>query len=276
MDYAGRVVVVTGASSGIGRQVALDFAGRGAKLVLVARRAERLKEVGEACRASGAEVETLVGDLADPELPGEVVARSVERFGRIDVLVNNAGVPKHKHFYDVTTEDVEHTLRVNFLAPAFLIVAALPHMLRRGEGWIVNISSGAGRLPPPREAVYSASKFALTGFSEGLALDLAGSNIHTAVIHVGPIDTEIWEKAASEAPMRFRGRKYPPSLVSRAVFRCIERRKHELTVPRWLRLLFALNHFVPGVFRMGAARYDPVPDEVIEAARRRTQDPGPG
>ena len=268
MDWSGRVVVVTGASSGIGRQLALDFAARGARLALLARRADRLEQVAEACRERGAEVLVVVGDLAEPELPEALVARTLERFARLDVLVNNAGVPKHKHFFDVTPQDVEHTLRVNFLAPARLSIAALPPMLRRGEGWIVNISSGAGRMPPPREAVYAASKYALTGFSEGLALDLGDSGIHSAVIHVGPIDTEIWEKAASEAPVRFRGTRHPPSLVSRAVFECIEKRRHERTVPRWLRLLFALNHLLPGLFRRGAARWDPVPAEVIEAARR--------
>jgi short-subunit dehydrogenase len=269
MDWAGRVAVVTGASSGIGRQLALDFAARGAALSLVARRAERLEQVAESCRERGADALVIPGDLADPELPGAVVARTLERFGRLDVLVNNAGVPKHKQFFDVTPQDVEHTLRVNFLAAAQLTVAALPHMLGRGEGFVVNISSGAGRIPPPRETVYAASKYALTGFSEGLAIDLAGSGIHTAVIHVGPIDTEIWEKAASEAPTRFRGRKYPPSLVSDAVFDCLERRRHERTVPRWLRLMFAVHHFLPGLFRRGAVRYDPIPPELIEAARRR-------
>lgn len=268
MDFSERTVVVTGASSGIGRQLALDFAERGARLALVARRADRLEQVAAACRGRGAETLVIVGDLAEPALPEALVARTLERFGRLDVLVNNAGIPKHKQFFDVTPQDVEHVLRVNFLAPARLTIAALPPMLRRGEGWIVNISSGAGRMPPPRETVYAASKYALTGFSEGLVLDLAGSGIHTAVIHVGPVDTEIWEKAASEAPVRFRGTRYPTRLVSRAVFECIEERRHERTVPRWLRLLFAVHHFLPGLFRRGAARWDPVPAEVIEAARR--------
>jgi short-subunit dehydrogenase len=269
VDWAGRVAVVTGASSGIGRQLALDFAARGCDLVLVARREPLLRQVADAAGARGAQVLAIAGDLGRRELPEQVVERTLERFGRLDVLVNNAGMPKHKQFYDVTADDVEQTLRVNFLAPALLTVAALPHLLRRDEGFVVNISSGAGRIPPPRETVYAASKFALTGFSEGLALDLHGSSVHTAVIHVGPVDTEIWEKAASEAPVRFRGKKHPPSAVSRAVFRCIEGRRHEATVPGWLRLMFALNHFLPGVFRRGAAYYDPVPAEVIRAASRR-------
>jgi len=183
--------------------------------------------------------------------------------------VNNAGIPKHKQFFDVTPEDVEYTMRVNFLAPAYMTVAALKPMLRQRAGYIVNISSGAGKIPPPRETVYAASKFALTGFTEGLWLDLAGSNIHPAVIHVGPIDTEIWTKAAAEAPVRYQGKKYPPSAISNAVFECIEKKCYEMTVPRSLGWVFLFKSLLPGLFRAGAARWDPVPAAAIAAARER-------
>lgn len=269
MDYRGRVAVVTGASSGIGKQIALDFARRGASLVIVARRAALLGEVADECRRAGAEVEPAPGDLAERAFAEAVIARALARFGRLDFLVNNAGVPKHKQFYDVTPEDVDATMRINFMAPAYMTIAALPAMLRQGEGYVVNISSGAGRMPPPRETVYAASKYALTGFTEGLAIDLAGSNIHPAVIHVGPIDTDIWAKAAAEAPVRYSGRKYPPSVVSRAVFDCIEKRRHEATVPRSMAAVFLFKSLLPELFRRGAARWDPVPPEVVQAARRR-------
>jgi short-subunit dehydrogenase len=267
MDYRNRVVVVTGASSGIGRQVALDFAARGASVVAVARRVERLAEVARACEAAGAKVEAVPGDVAADGFVEALVLRALARFGRIDVVVNNAGIPKHKQFFAVTAADVEQTLRVNLIAPARLIVAVLPAMLRQGEGWLINVSSVAGKLPPPREAVYAASKFGLTGLTEGLWLDLAGSNVHAAVIHVGPIDTEIWEK--TDEPTAYRGRKLPPSAVSAAIFRAIERRKHEVWVPGAMRLAWWFRVAFPGLFRAGSARFDPVPREAIEAARRR-------
>lgn len=269
MDYRGRVVILTGASSGIGRQSALDFAKRGAKLVISARRGELLRETAEACEAAGAEVEALVGDLAERAFAEFMAERAFERFGRIDILVNNAGVPKHKHIYDVTPEDVENTIGVNVMAPAYLILACMPAMLSQGEGWVVNISSAAGRMPPPREAVYAASKFAITGLSEGLALDLAGSNIHVGVIHVGPIDTEIWGKAEFEPA--YKGRRHPPSLISDAIFTCIEKRRHDMMVPRTLLLPYWLKALLPGVFRWGAGRFDPVPPEVVEAARAKAR-----
>jgi short-subunit dehydrogenase len=269
MDYRGRVAIVTGASSGIGRQVALDFAARGAGVVISARRRELLEEVAATCAARGAAVEALAGDVAERAFVEQMAARAVARFGRIDVVVNNAGVSKHKQIYHLTADEVDYVLRVNFLAPALLTLAALPAMLRRGEGWIVNVSSAAGKLPPPRESVYAASKFALTGFTEGLWLDLAGSGIHAAVIHVGPIDTEIWQK--TDEPTAYHGRKLPPSAVSAAIFRAIERRRHEVWVPGMLRLAWWLRLLAPGLFRWGAARFDPVPAEVIAAARARAR-----
>jgi short-subunit dehydrogenase len=267
VDYRGRVAIVTGASSGIGRQVAIDFAARGAAVVLAARRADRLAEVARDCTAAGGTVEPVVGDVAADGFVEGLARRAIERFGRIDVVVNNAGVPKHKQFFDVTADDVEYTLRVNLIAPARLIVAVLPAMLRRGEGWVVNVSSLAGKLPPPREAVYAASKFGLTGLTEGLWLDLAGSNVHATVVHVGPIDTEIWQK--TDEPTAYRGRKLPPAAVSRAIFRAIERRLPEVWVPGTMRLAWWLRLLAPGLFRWGAARFDPVPPEAVAAARRR-------
>jgi len=273
LDYRGRVAIVTGASSGIGRRTALDFAKRGSQLVISARRAGLLRETAAACEAAGVQVEAMTGDLAERAFAESMVERALERFGKVDILVNNAGLPKHKHFYEVTPEDVESTMQVNFMAPAYLTLACLSPMLRAGEGYVVNISSAAGRMPPPRESVYAASKYALTGFSEGLALDLAGSNIHVAVIHVGPIDTEIWDK--TEIAPGYKGKRHPPSLISDAVFTCIEKRRHEMTVPRSLMLPYWLKALLPGLFRWGSARFDPVAPEIVEAARARARGETP-
>lgn len=265
MDYRERVVIVTGASSGIGRQIAIDFAARGARLVISARRADRLHEVAAECTARGAQVEAMVGDVAERSFVEAMAARAASGFGRLDVVVNNAGISKHKQIYAVTADEVEYVLRVNLLAPALLAVAALPQMLRQGEGYIVNISSAAGKIPPPREAIYAASKFGLNGLTEGLWLDLDGSNIHCGVINVGPIATEIWDK--TDEPTKYQGKKYPPSAVSAAVFTCIEQRRHELWVPRGLFGTWLLRVLAPNVFRRGAARWDPVPAAVVDAAR---------
>lgn len=271
MEYGTRVAIVTGASSGIGRQVALDLAARGAALVVSARRGDMLADVARACEAAGARVEAMVGDVAERRFVEDMAARAVRRFGRLDIVVNNAGISKHKQIWHVTADEVDYVTRVNFLAPAYLTLAALPHMLRQREGWIVNVSSAAGKIPPPRETVYAATKFGLDGFTEGLWLDLQGSNVHAVLVNVGPIDTEIWRK--TDEPTAYTGRKLPPSAVSRAIFRAIEQRRHEVWVPRWLALPWLLRIFAPGLYRWGAARFNPVPAEVVEAARVRATAP---
>ena len=275
MDFRERVAIVTGASSGIGRCVALDLAARGARVVLAARREHELRDTARECAVrqaahgitDGAGVHVVPGDLAEPSFPDTLAAAALERFGRIDVVVNNAGIAKHKQIHHVASDELEQVFRVNFLAAARLTLAALPAMTARGEGFVVNVSSVAGKLPPPRETVYAASKFALEGFTEGLWLDLQGSGVHAAVVHVGPIDTDIWR--TTDEPSRYRGRRFPPGLVSRAVLRCIEERRHELWVPRRFALAYAFRLALPGVYRWASSLFDPVPREVIDAVRRR-------
>jgi short-subunit dehydrogenase len=270
VDYRGKVAVVTGASSGIGWEAARAFARRGAVVVAVARREERLRELVEECRRDSPVSSYLAGDLADAKFAEGVIADTVARHGGLDVLVNNAALTKHKQVYHLSAAEVEHVTRVNFLSAVWTTLAAIPPMLTRGGGFIVNVSSFAAKVAPPREAVYAATKAALSAFTEGLWLDLAGSNIHAALVVPGAIDTEIWGK--QEEPARYAGPKHPPALVVDAIFEAIEKRRHELTVPRRnLALVTArlLRLIAPALLRRGMARFDPVPAEVIERARAR-------
>ena len=143
-------------------------------------------------------------------------------------------------------------------------------MLANHGGFIVNVSSFAALVPPPRESVYAASKAALNAFSAGLWNDLAGSQIQVSVINPGAIDTEIWDK--QEAPNAFRGRKHPPSMIVDAIFEASEKRRFELVIPRRSPSLMAANflrQFWPAALRFGMARMDPVHKDVIEDARQR-------
>jgi short-subunit dehydrogenase len=273
VDHQGRVVVVTGASSGIGRDVAVAFARRRARVVAVARREERLRGVVADCASDSPDSFFLAGDLGERAFAEGVVAETLRRCGRLDVLVNNAALPKHKPIYETSAEEVEQVLRVNLLACVWTTLAAIPAMLRQRNGVIVNVSSFAGRVPPPREAVYAASKAALDAFTQGLWSDLAGSGIHAGLVVPGAIDTEIWDKR--EVPSGYRGRRHPPSLVTDAVLEVVERRRYEIVVPRrspglllagWLRALW------PGALRRGVAHMDPMPPETLRRARERARE----
>jgi short-subunit dehydrogenase len=272
----GKVAIVTGASSGIGRATALAFARRGTAVVAVARREERLREVAAACAADAPGSFYLAGDLGERAFAERAVAETGERLGRVDVLVNNAGVPFRKLLYTISVEEVEATLRVDFLSCVWTTFAAIPWMLRQGEGAIVNVSSFASKVVPPHETIYAAAKCAMNGFSEGLWNDLRGSGIHVALVHPGPIDTEIWQKG--EAAHRYRGRKFPPELVADAILDAVDRRRHELVVPgRMPSLLVArlLRLVLPRVLRAGMARMDAVTPEELEEARARAREGRP-
>ncbi len=277
MDYRGKVVIVTGASSGIGYLSARAFAERGATVVATARRAPQLAALIDACRTQSPHSEYVAGDLGDRAVAEGIVEQTVQRHGRLDVLVNNAGMAKHKHILRTTADEAEAVWRVNFQACVWTTLAAMPPMLRQGGGTIVNVSSFAAFVTPPREALYAASKAALNAFSAGLWHDLAGSNIHVALINPGPIDTEIWQKA--DDPHRLVVRRHPPRLVVEAIFEAIERRRYEVTVPRRSPLLIAarvLRLLMPGLLRRGIARRDPVSAQTFAAARAEAEREGRG
>jgi short-subunit dehydrogenase len=259
MELAGRVAIVTGASSGIGFDTARVLAMRGACVVAVARRADRLEALIGECRRHSPASEFVAGDLGAPGFAERVVAESVSRHGRLDVLVNNAAMPKHKSIYETRIDEVEEVLRVNFLACVRLTLAALPHMQRAGQGTIVNVSSFAARVVPPRESIYAASKAALSAFTEGLWCDLAGTGVHAGLVTPGAIDTEIWEKRDEQTG--YSGRLHPPRVVTDAILEVIEKRRFEVTAPRRSPALATarlLRVLAPGVLRRALRRMDPV------------------
>jgi len=272
MEYRDKVVIVTGASSGIGNDAARAFAERGAIVVAVARREGHLKDLVDELRRVSPDSFYLAGDLGDQSFAQGVVRETVHRLGRIDILVNNAGISKHKQIYHLSPDEAEYVMRVNFLSSVWTSLAAIPHMLIQEGGFIVNVSSFAAKVAPPREAIYAASKSAMNSFTEGLWGDLAGSNIHTAIVNPGPIDTEIWDK--EDEPAAYDGPKYPTRIVVDAIFEVIEKRRREVTAPKWnLQLVSAqvMKLLAPGVLQAGMARMEPVPPEVIERAREKAR-----
>jgi len=230
MEIRGSKVLVTGASSGIGAALALQLAEQGATVGLVARRADRLAEVLEATQRHSPDSRRWVADLGDTELAERVALEAWEAFGHLDCLVNNAGVPMRRTTAELDYETLEWVMRVNFLAPARMMMAVLPGMLERGEGLIVNVSSVAGRLGNPNEAAYSASKFALCGWSEATAVDLWDTGVKIRLVNPGPIDTEIWDLPNNDDPL-YDGPKISAEEMAQGIIAAMEGDQFEHYVP---------------------------------------------
>jgi short-subunit dehydrogenase len=225
-----RVAIVTGASAGIGAALARELARRGMTLGLVARRHDRLAEVLDDCRRSSPRSEMWVDDLADPNAPDRIAANALAAFGHVDVLVNNAAIPGVRHITRVSLAEIDRVMQVNFRAPVALTLALLPHMLERNSGRIVNVSSLGGRLGILKESSYCASKFALSGWSEALALDLWGTGVGVRLILPGAVDTEIWDRPDSE-PSTYDGEKVPAAEVATGIADAIDSDAFEHYLP---------------------------------------------
>jgi short-subunit dehydrogenase len=182
----------------------------------VARRADRLIETVEACRRSAPASDLVVCDLRDESAAAGLCDLLWERFGAIDVLVNNAGVPMRRRVTALTMAEVDEVMHLNYRIPVAMTLTVLPRMLRRGRGTIVNVSSLGGRLGIAGEAAYCASKFALCGFTEAASMDLAGTGVELRLILPGPIDTEVWDQPGQDGA-GYDGELYPPEIVADAI-----------------------------------------------------------
>ena len=193
--YAGKVMVLTGASSGIGHALALAIAPQRPRLVLAARDPGRLEEVAKECRAGGAEALVVPADVSSEAACGALVARTIESFGALDVLVNNAGIGMMARFDEVSDLSVyESLMRVNYLGCVYLTHHALPH-LKKSRGQIVVVASVAGLTGVPTRTGYAASKHAVFGFFDSLRIELDGSGVSVTLIAPDFVRSEIHRRA---------------------------------------------------------------------------------
>jgi short-subunit dehydrogenase len=254
MQVNGSRILVTGASSGIGAALARELAMRGATVGIVARREHRLREVLDSVRDHSPESRLWAADLGDLDRAAQVAVEAWDAFGGLDVLVNNAAIPKRRHVTALTDDELQHTMRVNFLSPARMTLALLPRMLERGSGVIVNVSSVAGRLGNLNESAYSASKFALCGWSEALAADLFDTGVKIRLVNPGPIDTEIWDLPDNDEPI-YDGPKVPPEEVAVGIAAAIEGDAFEHYLPDMKAIIEAKtadpDSFIEGMAAMG-------------------------
>jgi 3-oxoacyl-[acyl-carrier protein] reductase len=185
-----QVIVITGASRGIGRATALEIAEDGPRLALLGRDEEALGNVVQQAARLGAEVRGYAGDLRDHARTSQIADQLLQDFGRVDVLVNNAAVGKYGSFLDLQIEDWRRQFDVNILGLVAITRAILPAMLARRSGHILNVSSVQGITATATSAAYSATKFALMGISQSMALDLGPKGIRVSVICPGSVETD--------------------------------------------------------------------------------------
>lgn len=254
MEIGGKTAIVTGTSSGIGRAVAAELARQGATVFGMARRADKVEESAEECRAHTPASRGVVGDVSSRRDCERVVASAVEASGAVDIVVNNAGVSLRRHASRTTIDEIERVMQINFMGAVYLAMTALPSMLERRSGAIVNVTSVAGTLPTPRESAYGASKAALALWTHGLAVDLHGSGVAASVVSPGPIATEIWEKDAEDAT--YSGKLYPPQVVADGVVKAITHGVVQMTVPRHYGLPGVLYSLVPRPMRWGLRKFE--------------------
>lgn len=248
-SFAGKVVVVTWASIGIGRELALQMAAQGAWLALAARNIEQLEDVAMACRQLGTKAVAIPMDVADQAQAENLVRRTVDEFGRIDILVNNAGVSMWTEFEKIEDLAVmEKIMRINYFGSVYCTYYALPY-LKETRGQLVAISSLAGRTGVPTRSGYAASKHAMVGFFESLRIELARYGIDVTIVFPGFVLTEIRLRALTEdgsvlgyEPVQEKG-AMTAEKCARLIMDAIARHKRELVMtPRgkigqWLKLV---------------------------------------
>lgn len=246
-----QVIIVTGASSGIGAAVARLFASQGYRVVLAARRLERLESLAEEINAGGGQSLVVATDLFKFEDIQKLVAVTISEFGQVDVLVNNAGFGRLKWLEQLDpVRDIQEQLQINLAATILVAREVLPHMIARRKGHILNMASLGGFIATPTYTAYSASKFGVRGFTEALRREVGVYGIHVTGVYPGGVRTEFKQHTGAD---RKTGRTTPASLrlepeeVARAVLNAVRRPKRTVIMPWQMRFLVWLNSHLPGL-----------------------------
>ena len=249
-EYKNKTAIITGASSGIGKSLALSLAAKGTQVVLVARREELLKTLQAEITQAGGKASSYTCDVADKVAVFETAANIMQKHGSIDLLINSAGFGGHQYFADCTLEDAERTMQVNYFGSIYWTKALLPLMTKQQRGWIVYISSVAGRMGIPDETIYSASKFAISGFAEALSIEVEEQGIQVLSVHPGPVRTEFYsEHAWNRLSPKAKKIILEPEYVAAQTLSALEKGKLEITLPKHVNLAYIIKAIAPRFLR---------------------------
>lgn len=245
--WKGKVVVITGASSGIGRATALVLARKGAHLVLAARREEPLDELAQQCEAFGIRCLSVPTDVSEASAVRALATQAVQAFGHIDGWVNNAGVYLLGSLEETPDDAFRQVMETNFFGTVYGARAALAQFRHQGRGTLVNVSSVFGSTTGPYVSAYAASKFAVRGFSSSIRQEFEGTGIHVCTVLPATVDTPLWQHSANYTGWRLRPVEpiYSPQRVARAIAHVLERPRRELFIGPSRRAFAALHTLVP-------------------------------
>jgi len=239
--FQDKVALVTGASSGIGRCTALELANRGARVALAARREDALRKLAEEIKRQGSNALVLPTDVTQREQVEHMVQQVYAQWGRIDILVSNAGEYIQAPILELEPSDIQRSFDINFFGGVYCIKAVLPYMLSQKSGHIVCVTSMDGKIGLPPDAPYVSAKFALTGFCEVLRQEMHGRGIFVSNILPGRVDTAMIDH------LRFSwiSSKISPETVALSIVSAISKRKPIVIVPPLAQFLYYINVFAP-------------------------------
>ena len=257
MDYSGKVVVITGASSGIGEQSAEEFAKLHANVILVSRNEEKLQEIAIQLSKYKTRVFVYACDVSKKDQVDTMGKTIIEKFGTVDVLVNNAGFGIHNTVNEIKIEEMESQMMTNFFGMIYCTKAFLPKMLEQRSGHIVNVASVAGSIGIPGMASYCASKFAMLGFSESLFHELKGTGVRITVVSPIMVRTNFFNHESFGNMPRYSATSLSSKTVANAVVRAASSPRLEIVVPQFVRLAiwikqtlpYLINPIIGGIFR---------------------------
>lgn len=249
MDLQNKVVLVTGGSAGLGEQICYEAAKKGAVVITCARRINLIGHVKERCmELSGKEAYAFQLDISQPESIDSLLDKVTDEVGHVDILVNNAGFGIFENFVDFDPMKIYQMFEVNVLGMMVLTQKLAIPMVEKKAGHIINIASMAGKMATPKTAVYSATKFAVMGFSNALRLELKPSNVHVTTVNPGPIKTDFWEADPSGDYLASLGNiVLDPQKLAQTIVRNMEKPKREINRPRVMEVASRFYTLFPSV-----------------------------
>ncbi|MEC2070628.1 SDR family NAD(P)-dependent oxidoreductase [Alkalihalophilus marmarensis] len=244
-----KVIWITGASSGLGRQLAIDAAAAGAVLVLLARNEAKLKEVQQVIQETSGRAHIYTLDISKTEDIEASVKNIFEKVQRVDILINNAGFGVFDYADRMNSADTKEMFDVNVLGLIEMTRPVLSLMKEANQGHIINVASQAGKLATPKSSVYAATKHAVLGYTNALRLELADTNIHVTAVNPGPIRTPFFDRADEDGRYVANIEKFmlTPEYVSKEILKVIEKPKREINLPKWMGFGSKLYQLMPGV-----------------------------